>query len=136
MRALHLAAIAFFASLTPAAYAADTPHDIKGLYLMTDYPAVTVRPGTTATVPLRLQNFNLPPERYQLSVTGVPSGWTASLLGGGQPVAAAMPGPDQNVSLQLRLEVPADAGMTAQTITVRLTNVRTIRVTGWERIWA
>src|SRR5690242_18935924 len=119
MRALHLAAFAFFASLAPAAYAADTPHDIKGLYLMTDYPAVTVRPGTTATVPLRLQNFNLAPERYQLSVTGVPSGWTASLLGGGQPVAAAMPAPDQNVALQLRLEVPADAGMQTQTITVK-----------------
>lgn len=119
MRALHLVAIALFVNLSPAAYAADTPHDIKGLYLMTDYPAVTVRPGTTATVPLRLQNFNLPPERYQLSVTGVPTGWTATLLGGGQPVAAAMPAPDQNVSLQLRLDVPADAGMTAQTITVK-----------------
>src|SRR5690348_2470973 len=119
MRALHLAAIALFVSLSPAAYAADAPHDIKGLYLMTDYPAVTVRPGTTATVPLRLQNFNLPPERYQLSVAGVPSGWTASLLGGGQPVAAAMPAPDQNVSLQLRLEVPADAGLQTQIITVK-----------------
>jgi len=119
MRALHLAAIAFLVTLSPAAHAAETPHDIKGLYLMTDYPAVTVRPGTTATVPLRLQNFNLPPERYQLSVTGVPSGWTASLLGGGQPVAAAMPAPDQNVALQLRLDVPPDAGMTAQTITVK-----------------
>jgi len=119
MRALHLAAIALFVGFSPAAYAADTPHDIKGLYLMTDYPAVTVRPGTTATVPLRLQNFNLAPERYQLSVAGVPTGWTATLLGGGQPVAAAMPAPDQNVSLQLRLEIPADSGMQTQTITVK-----------------
>jgi len=120
MRALHLAAFVFFASLAPAAQAAETPsHEIKGLYLMTDYPAVTVRPGTTSTVPLRLQNFGLAPERYQLSVEGVPSGWTATLLGGGQPVGAAMPAPDQNVSLQLRLEVPANAGLNPQTITVK-----------------
>ena len=119
MRALHLAAIALFVGFSPAAYAADTPHDIKGLYLMTDYPAVTVRPGTTATVPLRLQNFNLAPERYQLSVAGVPTGWTATLLGGGQPVAAAMPAPDANVSLQLRLEVPANADLNEQTLTVK-----------------
>jgi uncharacterized membrane protein len=103
----------------PAAHAAEAPRDIKGLYLITDYPAVTVRPGTTSTVPLRLQNFGLAPERYQLSVTGVPGGWTATLLGGGQPVAAAMPAPDANVALQLRLEVPASAGLSAQTITVK-----------------
>jgi uncharacterized membrane protein len=101
-----------------AAQAADS-HDIKGLYLMSDYPAVTVRPGTTSTIPLRLQNYGLAPERYQLSIAGVPGGWTATLLGGGQPVAAAMPGPDSSVSLQLRLDVPKDAGMTAQTLTVK-----------------
>ena len=78
---------------------------------MTDYPAVTVRPGTTSNIPLRLQNYGLAPEQYQLSVTGVPNGWTATLLGGGQPVAAAMPAPDDNVSLQLRLDVPADAAI-------------------------
>jgi uncharacterized membrane protein len=119
MRARYLALIAVTLSLTASAYAADAPRDIKGVYLMTDYPAVTVRPGTTSTVPLRLQNFGLAPERFQLSVTGVPEGWTATLLGGGQPVAAAMPAPDANVSLQLRLEVPANAALTAQTVTVK-----------------
>lgn len=120
MRALDLAPFAFALALViPAAHAADTPRDIKGLYLMTDYPAVTVRPGTTSNIPLRLQNYGLGPERYRLSVSGVPSGWTATLLGGGQPVAAAMPAPDANVSLQLRLEVPANADLSEQTLTVK-----------------
>ena len=79
MRALNLAAFALALSLASAAHAADTPRDIKGLYLLTDYPAITVRPGTTSTIPLRLQNYGLAPERYQLSVEGVPSGWTATL---------------------------------------------------------
>ena len=119
MRALHLVPFAFAVALVGPAHAAETPRDIKGLYLMTDYPAVTVRPGTTSNIPLRLQNYGLQPQRYQLSVEGVPSGWTATLLGGGQPVAAAMPAPDANVSLQLRLEVPADTDLNEQTLTVK-----------------
>jgi uncharacterized membrane protein len=119
MRALGLAPFAFVAGLIVAtAHAAEPPRDIKGLYLMTDYPAITVRPGTTSNVSLRLQNYGLGPERYKLSVSGVPSGWTATLLGGGQPVAAAMPAPDNSVSLQLRLDVPANTGLGEQTLTV------------------
>jgi uncharacterized membrane protein len=120
MRAVYLAPFAFAVGLMVShAHAAETPRDIKGLYLMTDYPAVTIRPGTTSNIPLRLQNYGLGPERYQLSVTGVPSGWTATLLGGGQPVAAAVPAPDASVPLQLRLDVPANADLSGQTLTVK-----------------
>jgi uncharacterized membrane protein len=121
MRAFALAPIALFIStlLAPAAIAADEHEpNIKGLFLMTDYPAVTIRPGTTSNIPLRLQDYGLAPERYQLSVSGVPSGWTATILGGGQPVAAAMPAPDKDVSLQLRLDVPASSKLDQQTLTV------------------
>ncbi|MBO1114832.1 COG1470 family protein [Bordetella petrii] len=92
--------------------------NIKGLYLVTDYPAVTAQPGTTSSVRLQLRNYGLPPERLGLSVDGVPDGWTATLLGGGQPVAAAMPSTDDSVSLQLQLKVPADAGTQPRTLTV------------------
>jgi uncharacterized membrane protein len=51
-------------------------------------------------------------------VSGVPTGWTATLLGGGQPVAAAMPATNSSVSLSLRLDVPKDAAMGTQTLTV------------------
>jgi uncharacterized membrane protein len=102
-----------------AATAAETKSDIKGLYLLTDYPAVSVRPGTTSTISLRLQNYGLAPENFALSVDGAPAGWTATLLGGGQPVGAAMPATDQSVSLQLRLDVPADADIASKTLTVK-----------------
>jgi uncharacterized membrane protein len=101
-----------------AAQAADKP-EVKGLYLLTDYPAVSVRPGTTSTISMRLQNYGLPPENFALSIDGAPAGWTATLLGGGQPVGAAMPATDQSVSLQLRLDVPADAGTASRTLTVK-----------------
>ena len=120
MRALPLALVALIATLVaPAARAEDIPKDVKGVYLLTDYPAVTVRPGTTSTISLRLQNYGQAPERLALKVDGVPSGWTATLLGGGQPVAAAMPATNGTVSLQLRLDVPANAPMGTQTLTMK-----------------
>ena len=119
MRRLIVAACAAVVAFASApTRAEETPRDIKGLYLLTDYPAVTVRPGTTSTVSLRLQNYNLPPERLDLTVTGVPSGWTATLLGGGQPVAAAMAATNSSASLQLRLDVPANAEIGTQTLTI------------------
>jgi uncharacterized membrane protein len=106
------------AKLASVARADDTPKDVKGLYLMSDYPAVTLRPGETSTVNLRIQNYDMAPERLALSVSGVPTGWTATLLGGGQPVAAAMPASNSSVSLSLRLDVPKNAAMGTQTLTV------------------
>jgi uncharacterized membrane protein len=119
MRASLLALVSTAFLAAAPAIAADTPKDVKGLFLLTDYPAMSVQPGTTSTVALRLQNYGLNPERYSLSVGDVPPGWSATLLGGGQPVAAAMPATDASVSLQLRLEVPATAGMGTKTLTVK-----------------
>jgi uncharacterized membrane protein len=107
--------------LAPCGFAAaqDTPkNDVKGLFLLTDYPAVSIRPGTTSTVSLRLQNYALPPERLALSVAGVPAGWTATLVGGGQPIAAAMPATNASVTLELRLDVPKDAPVGTTNLTV------------------
>jgi len=106
-------------TLAIPAFAADSAnHDIKGFYLLTDYPALTAQPGTTSTVNLHLRNYALVPERLTLSVSGVPAGWTATLLGGGQPIAAAMPATDDSVSLDLRLDVPKDAKIGSHTLTV------------------
>jgi uncharacterized membrane protein len=117
-RLLALIIISVCALAAPAFAADAANHDIKGLYLLTDYPAVTVQPGTTSTVSLKLRNYALTPERLTLSVAGVPQGWTATLLGGGQPIAAAMPATDDSVAFDLRLDVPKDAKIGTQTLTV------------------
>jgi uncharacterized membrane protein len=118
-------AIAFFSVvlsiLAPCGFAGaqESPkNDVKGLFLLTDFPAVSVRPGATSTVSLRLQNYNVSPERLALSVAGVPSGWTATLVGGGQPIAAAMPATNASVTLELRLDVPKDAPIGTTNFTV------------------
>jgi len=119
MRYPFIAALVAFAALVaPIASAEDAPKDIKGIYLMSDFPAVTVRPGETSTVNLKLHNYALAPERLALSVADVPTGWTATLMGGGQPIAAAMPATNSSVSLELRLDVPKNAAVGTQTLTV------------------
>ena len=120
MRIRFLVVAGLLMALAAPAFAADAAKtDIKGLYLLTDYPAVTVRPGTTSTVNLRLRNYGLPPERLALSVSGVPQGWTATLLGGGQPVAAAMPATNDSVALRTAARrAGKDAAIGTQTLTV------------------
>jgi uncharacterized membrane protein len=116
--ALITAVLSVVAVSAPPAGAQEAKPDVKGIFLLTDYPAVTVRPGATSSINLRLQNYSVPPERMALTVTGVPSGWTATLLGGGQPVAAALPATNSSVSLELRLDVPKEAPVGVSTLTI------------------
>ena len=110
--ALFLAAVA---ALALTAHAAETK-SIAGLWLTTDFPAMAVRAGETTTVKIKLQNADLPPQRVALTVSGIPQGWKATVLGGGVPVAAAMPATNESVALQLRIEVPANAQKGSQRV--------------------
>ena len=112
-----VAAIAMAITLTMPAQAAET-RNIAGLWLTTDFPAMAVRAGEATTVKLKLQNADLPPQRVTLTVEGVPAGWKATVLGGGVPVAAAMPATNESVALQLRVEVPAGAQKGSQRMTL------------------
>src|SRR5260221_4437161 len=117
MRCL-IAFLALVVAIVPGAAGfaqADAP---KGLFLMTDYPSQTGRAGEVPTIRLKLNNAGLPPEPVALSLSGVPAGWKVDLLGGGQTVASAMPGVNQDTSLQLRVDVPKDAQPGSQKITL------------------
>jgi uncharacterized membrane protein len=116
--ALFSAVLFAFALAGPQVRAEEAKNDVKGLFLLTDYPAVTLRPGTTSSVNLKLQNYGLAPERLALSVEGVPKGWTVTLVGGGQPVAAALPAINSSAPLELRLDVPKDAPVGTTNLTV------------------
>lgn len=113
-----IAATLFLALVSYQARSEEAPGALKGFYLLTDFPASTVRPGSTSSVALRLHNYALPPESFSLAVRGVPTGWSATLLGGGQPVAAAMPATNTSVALDLRLDVPKDALVGSHTLTI------------------
>jgi uncharacterized membrane protein len=115
----------FFVSLTCLLFAStvfasnsSASTQVQGIFFLTNYPAITVRPGTTSTVSLTLSNHGEAPTRMKVSVGNVPKGWKASLLGGGRPVGAAMAGTDNSVTLDLRLDVPANAGKQPVTLDV------------------
>jgi uncharacterized membrane protein len=100
------------------ARAADTA-GIHGMFLVADYPAITVAAGDSTTIKLKLRDYGLPPVPMSLSVGGLPAGWKAEFLGGGQPVAAAMPDVNEAVELQLRIDVPAGATGGTQSLLLR-----------------
>ena len=113
---------ALFALLAaPSVRADDTqaaPPHVKGLFLTTDYPSVAARVGEATTIKMKLQNYDLPPERVALSVDGAPKGWNPVLLGDNVPVTAAMPATNENVAVNLRVDVPADAPAGTQHLVV------------------
>lgn len=117
MRCLTALLAFFLATLAagPSFAQGDTP---KGLFLTTDYPSQTVRAGEVTTIRLKLTNAGLPPEPVALALKDVPAGWKIDILGSGQPVAAAMPGVNQDVALQLRVDVPKDAKPGSQRILI------------------
>jgi uncharacterized repeat protein (TIGR01451 family) len=77
-----------------------------GLWLTTDYPAVTEHMGDTATLSLTLANSNLPPVRVGFSLEGLPEAWKWQIDGAGKQVSAAMVGPDDKRLLDLKLTPP------------------------------
>jgi uncharacterized membrane protein len=119
----RLAAVLLLLMLAPPAGAAE-PSGISGLYLTTKYPAVTVRAGETTTLDFYVHNYKLPPQALSLSVPQAASGWKATILGGGQPVAAVEVAPDSEERLQLRLEQPAGLGQGNYEFTIEAKNAK------------
>lgn len=97
-------------TFAPTAGAAD------GLEVTTPYPAVAVAPGNKVSFDLEVTSVRT--ADVALSVTGVPSGWTASLLGGGNVVDGVAVAPGTPSEVRLDVTVPAEA--TAGTSTVRV----------------
>ena len=76
--------------------------------ISTKYPAVTVQPGDSASFPIDLAGTA--GQRVDVSIDGVPEGWTATLRGGGSVVTAATIELDPAISeLTLDVDVPAEA---------------------------
>jgi len=110
----RLVAVAFLVAagcmIVGAASAADQQSSLSGFFLTTRYPALTVKAGETTTVDLSVHNYKLAPQQFMLTVPEIAQGWKATILGGGQPVAAVEVATDSDERLQLRLEPPSDIG--------------------------
>lgn len=88
-----------------------------GLEVTTTYPAVVVAPGNKVSFDLEIASERQ--SNVALSLAGVPSGWTASLLGGGFVVDAVAVSPGSAGEVRLDVTVPADAAAGTSTIRVQ-----------------
>lgn len=88
-----------------------------GLEVTTPYPAVAVAPGSKVSFDLTITSDAT--ADVALSLAGVPSGWDASLIGGGNVVDGVAVTPRTDGEVRLDVDVPADA--TAGSSTIRVT---------------
>jgi uncharacterized membrane protein len=89
----------------------------NGLEVTTPYTAVAVAPGNKVSFDLEVSSTRT--ANVDLSLSGVPSGWTASIFGGGFVVEGVAVTSGTPAKVRLDVTVPADA--TAATSTVRVT---------------
>lgn len=96
--------------LVPAVTAADS------LAVTTPYPSISVAPGSKASFDLTVTA----PESgtVALAVSGAPTGWKATLHGGGFVVNGVTAAPGKPGAARLDVDVPADATATKATLTV------------------
>jgi uncharacterized repeat protein (TIGR01451 family) len=95
------AAMLVATSLAPVAMAVDT------LSMTTPYPAVVTGPGKRVSFNVDVQSS--PAARVDLTLSGVPAGWTAALRGGGFVVTAVRTNGTDPTTVRLDVDVPADA---------------------------
>lgn len=110
---VSLAVAALLASTIPAAVSA-----ADALSITTPYPDVAVSPGSKVSFDLTVKSSVQ--REVKLSVGRVPSGWTATLHGGGYVVdgVTADPAASPPPSVRLDVDVPADASAGTTPITV------------------
>jgi uncharacterized membrane protein len=100
--ALFIAVLSALA--TPLAAQTETGQTDAGLTLTTPYPGLTVEPGDTASFDLLLTATST--TAVDLSVDGVPDGWTANFRGGGFVVNQVTAGTDEAPDLTLSVIIP------------------------------
>ena len=109
--AIALAAAAvLLVGLVPAVGAADS------LAVTTPYPSIAVAPGSNASFDLTVTAPSS--GTVDLSVSGAPAGWKATLHGGGFVVSGVTAAPGKPGTARLDVDVPADTTATKATITV------------------
>jgi uncharacterized membrane protein len=103
-------AVTLLPALVPGTFAA------QGLRLTTQFPSVTVTPGTQVSIDLAVDANE--DATVALTLSGVPAEWTAELHGGGYVVGAVHVDGSDPTTVRLDVGVPSTASGTTR-ITVR-----------------
>ncbi len=87
-----------------------------GLTLTTPYPSVSVAPGSKVSFEIAIQSNAY--QQVALSVSGLPTDWTATLRGGGYVVNGVQTDAAGAATVSLDIQVPATATDGVSTVTV------------------
>ena len=110
--AIALAAtVLALAGLAPSALAADP------LAITTPYPSIAIAPGSSASFDLTITTPTA--GTVDLTASGAPTGWKATIHGGGFVVSGVTASPSKPGTARLDVDVPADTTATKGTINVR-----------------
>jgi uncharacterized membrane protein len=88
----------------------------EGLAITTPFPAVTAQPGESVAFDLTISADEA--SRVDLSVAGVPDGWSVSLSGGGNEIQGVFVDSDSPASVTATVDVAEDAAPGSETLTV------------------
>ncbi len=110
---------AFITALSIIALFAPVVGAAGGLEVSTPYPAVAVAPGSKVSFDLTVTSTRT--ADVALALSGVPTGWSASLLGGGNVVDSVAVTSDADGAVRLDVDVPADAAAGATSLRVTAT---------------
>lgn len=92
----------------------------------TPYPAVTVAPGTHVSFNVDVTTPSA--ERVSLALSGAPSGWTATIHGGGFVVDAVQTNGTAAATVRVDVEVPTTATASATIVLAATASGQTIRL--------
>lgn len=95
----------------------DPPQTPPGLTVFTKYPAQEAAIGETVTFGLTVRNGTAP-DIVRLELQDLPDGWTASFRGGGRIIQSAYVEPQNDSSVDLRIEPLADVAAGTYKFTV------------------
>jgi uncharacterized membrane protein len=104
------AATVFLGGLAPAVAAAGT------VTVTTPYPSIAVAPGSSASFDLTITSSVQ--GTVSLAVAGTPTGWKATIHGGGFVVQGVTAGPGKPGTARLDVDVPADTTVTSGNIRI------------------
>jgi uncharacterized membrane protein len=105
------AAAVFLGALAPAVGAAGTVN------VTTPYPSIAVAPGSSASFDLTVTSTV--EGTVSLAVTGAPTGWKATIHGGGFVVQGVTAGPGKPGTARLDVQVPGDTTATSGNLRVQ-----------------
>jgi uncharacterized membrane protein len=80
----------------------------RGLSVSTSFPSIYAGETDIITFDLKVRNYELSPQRVDLSVTKIPENWEHVFVGGGGIVEAVFAEPDETARVQLWVEPPKD----------------------------